>query len=534
MLRWKDKAFAEMDREKLFRNSGAYFLLGLSVIAMTFFGICSPNGGDMMVSGHAAKVAGDKISSMEFQRAYRNMSERLQSQYQEGFGALQAEIPRYVMRQLVDERVMYQAAVTAGIEAQEDDVVKMLKDAKAFQDESGKFSSESFSSYLRNQGYTEASFSSEIRRSITVQQFRQFVNSVAYVSKRAAALEYKLAESKIEADYIRVEPSMAKIAVSDADIAKFLDEAGKAKVKAWYDSHASDYNTKERVKARHILVSYSGARNASGSGALRTKAEAKTRAEDALRQVKAAGADFAKIAIAMTDEPSGKTKGGDLGFFNREDMVKEFSDAAFGLAAGQISGVVESPFGFHIIKSEQKEAAKNTSLETAQNDIARKLIEQEKSPALLQQKADAILADLKAGKSIDAALREIGAKWESTGAMPANSQSLAKVGGDASLVDAVNRLAKAGDVADKVYDVSGGKVILRLKSRVEADDSKIDDKKRRELAKTASAGAGYALMSSYEHALRKEMEEKGKIWENPDYLSLGRSRAQASGEDVGG
>jgi hypothetical protein len=77
-------------------------------------------------------------------------------------------------------------------------------------------------------------------------------------------------------------------------------------------------------------------------------------------------------------------------------------------------------------------------------------------------------------------------------------------------------------------------VILRLKSRVEADESKIDDKKRRELAKTASAGAGYALMSSYEHALRKEMEDKGKIWENPDYLSLGRSRTQASGEDVGG
>jgi hypothetical protein len=92
MLRWKDKVLSEVDRDKLFKNSGAYFLLGLSVIAMTFFGICSPRGNDAMLSGNAAKVAGDKITAMEFQRAYRNMSERMQSQYQEGFASLKAEI----------------------------------------------------------------------------------------------------------------------------------------------------------------------------------------------------------------------------------------------------------------------------------------------------------------------------------------------------------------------------------------------------------------------------------------------------------
>jgi peptidyl-prolyl cis-trans isomerase D len=534
MLRWKDKAISEMDKEKLFKNSGAYFLLGLSVVAMTFFGICSPKGGNMMPSGHAAKVAGEKISAIEFQRAYRSMSERLQMQYQEGFSALQGEIPRYVMRQLVDERVMYQASIQSGVEAQEDDVIKMLKDAKAFQDESGKFNSEAFANYLRNQGHTEASFSNEIRRSISVQHFRQFVNNVAYVSKRAAALEYKLNESKIEAEFVKIEPSMAKVSVSEADVAKFLDDAGKAKVKSWYDSHTADYNTKERIKARHILVSFSGARNASGSGALRTKDDAKKRAEDVLRQVKASGADFAKIAISMTDEASGKTRGGDLGFFVREDMVKEFSDAAFTLNPGQISGVVESPFGFHVIKVEEKQAAKNTTLEAAQNEIAKKLIEQEKAPALLQQKADALIADLKAGKNVEATLKDLGAKWETTGSVPANSQSLPKVGGDVAIVEAVNRLAKAGDVADKAFDVGLNKVVLRLKSRVDADESKIDDQKKRELAKSAASGAGYAMMNSYEHALRKELEDKGKIWENPDYMNIGRSRDQAPSEDAGG
>lgn len=531
MLRWKDKVLSgEMDRKKLLQNSGAYFLLTLAAFAMVFFGICTPqDGGGMMVSGSAAKVAGDKITATEFQRAYSQMRQRFQQQYQDGFDSISGEIPRYVMRQLVDERVMYQAALRAGVEAQEDDVVKMLKDAKAFQDENGKFSSQAFSNYLRSQRYTEASFSNEIRRSITVQNFRQFVNSIAYVSKKAAALDYQISETKFDVDYVKIEPSMVKIAVSSEDVTKFLDDAGKAKVKTYYDTHSSEFNTKERVKARHILVSFSGARNASGAGALRAKDDAKKRAEDVLRQVKAPGADFAKLASTLTDEASGKSRGGDLGFFKREDMVPEFSEAAFNLPAGQISGVVESPFGFHVIKVEEKQADKTTTLEQATAEIAKKLLQQERAPALLQAKADAILADAKAGKSVDALLKELGAKWESTGSVAAGASSLPKVGGDALLVDAAMGLSKVGDLAGKVFDVSGSKVILKLKSRTEADPAKLDGKKQTELAQTAASNAGYALMTSYERALRKELEEKGKIWENPEYLALGRSNNDDSG-----
>jgi peptidyl-prolyl cis-trans isomerase D len=533
MLRWKDKVLSgEMDRKRLLQNSGAYFLLVLAAFAMVFFGICTPGDkGGMLASGNAAKVAGEKISATEFQRAYSQMSQRFQQQYQDGFASIQGEIPRYVMRQLVDERVMYQAALHAGVEAQEEDVVKMLKDAKAFQDESGKFSSDAFRNYLRSQRYTEASFANEIRRSITVQNFRQFVNGIAYVSKKNAALDYKISETKFDVDYLKIDPAMIKIAVSAEDVTKFLDDAGKAKVKTYYDTHSSEFNTKERVKARHILVSFTGARNASGAGALRTKDEAKKRAEDALRQVKAPGADFAKLASTLTDESAGKSRGGDLGFFTREDMVKEFSEAAFNLQAGQLSGVVESPFGFHVIKVEEKQADKTTTLEQATAEIAKKIIQQDKSPALLQAKADAALADLKAGKNIDAMIKELGAKWESTGSASPGALSLPKVGGDAALVDAAMALAKVGDVSGKVFDVSGSKVILKLKSRTEPDSSKLDAKKQTELAQTAASSAGYALMTSYERSLRKELEDKGKIWENPEYLSLGRSR---NAEDAGG
>ena len=535
MLRWKDKLITtHAEKGKLFKNSGAYFLLGLSVLAMTFFGICTPKDGGFTITGNAAKVGSEKVTPQEFQRAYNNMRERMQQQYQDSFDPVAMQLPRYVMRQLVDDRVAYQAALSAGVEAQEDDVIKLLQDAKAFQDEKGGFNAEGYERYLKQNGYTEASFSAEIRRSITVQNFRQFVSKAAYVSSRAAALEYRLSETKIDADYVKIEPSMAKIVFSDEDVKKFLDDAGKAKVKQYYDAHPTDFNTKERAKARHILVSFSGAKSASGAGALRTKDDAKKHAEEILKQVKAPKADFAKLASSLTDEPSGKARGGDLGYFSREDMVKPFSDAAFALTPGQISGVVESPFGFHIIKLEEKQTAKTTTLEQATPEIARKLLKEEKAPSILQKQADAILADLKAGKSVDGALKELGAKWESTGSVPAGSSSLPGVGSEKENVDAVLKLTKPGQLADKVLDNHGTKIIVRLKSRIAADESKLDDAKKRELSSSASSSSGYALLTGYERSLRKELDSKGKIWENPEYLSLGQKNKDKEDPDSSG
>ncbi len=534
MLRWKDKSISDMDRQKLFRNSGAYLLLGLSMVAMTFFGICTPKGNTLMLSGSAAKIGGEKISQTEFQRSYRAMSERLQAQYQDGFESIKREIPKYVMQQLVEGRISNIAAMNAGIEAQDDDVVRVLRDAKAFQDESGKFSSAAFENYLRSNKHTEATFNSDVRRSLTTQALQQFVSSISYVSRKSAALDYRFKETKMEADFLKIDASMVKITVAAADVTTFLDDAGKAKVKTYFEGHPSDYNTKERVKARHILIGYTGARNASGVGALRSKADAQKQAAAVLAQVSAAGADFSKLATTLTDEPSGKTRGGDLGFFAREDMAKEFSDAAFAMKAGQISAVVESPFGFHVIKVEEKQEAHATTLEQATTGIATKLLEQERSPAMLQQSADGILADLKAGKSIDDKLKMFNTKWETTGNIASGSSSLPNIGGGVDLVDAVARLAKVGDITDKVFDVRGTKFILRLKSRVVPDESKLEDKKLRELAKTSSAVAANALLKSYQLSTRKNLEEKGKIWENPEYTTLGKASNGPSGDDAAG
>jgi parvulin-like peptidyl-prolyl isomerase len=104
----------------------------------------------------------------------------------------------------------------------------------------------------------------------------------------------------------------------------------------------------EQVAAQHLLVMYDGSRSAPKS-IKRTREEARARAFEALARIKA-GEDFDKVVAAYTEEPGGAARHGDLGRFSPDQMVKPFSDAAFALDVGQVSTVIETPFGFHVIR----------------------------------------------------------------------------------------------------------------------------------------------------------------------------------------
>jgi parvulin-like peptidyl-prolyl isomerase len=106
----------------------------------------------------------------------------------------------------------------------------------------------------------------------------------------------------------------------------------------------------EKIGASHILVSFKGARGAAPT-VVRTKDQAKKRAQEVMKKAKGPGTpDFAALAKKYSDDPGSGPKGGDLGLFSRASMVKPFSDAAFALKQGDVSEIVESDFGFHVIK----------------------------------------------------------------------------------------------------------------------------------------------------------------------------------------
>jgi peptidyl-prolyl cis-trans isomerase C len=116
-----------------------------------------------------------------------------------------------------------------------------------------------------------------------------------------------------------------------------------------YTANLERFKTPEQVRARHILVKVDEKADE------KTRQEARKKIEEMAGQIKG-GKDFAEVATAQSECPS-KSQGGDLGFFNRDDMVKPFSDAAFGMKPGEVSGVVETKFGYHLIKVEERRDA---------------------------------------------------------------------------------------------------------------------------------------------------------------------------------
>lgn len=525
MLGWNSKKLSSMDRAKMVRNSGSYAVLLLALGAMVFFGVCSPdsfqNSGP---TGSAAKVGGDVISDIEFRRAYIGATERYRAQFAQNFDPAAIQLSRMVLQSLVNNRIASSQADELGINASEAEVEKMLVDIKAFRKEDGTFDAEQFDNYLRSNRYTEASFMREQRREMAVNKFRQFVADTTVVSPKAAELEYRLAETKMMVDYLKFEPSQVKVDVNQAEIAKFLDDAGKAKVKEYYDTHAAEFNKQGQVKARHILVSFKEARNASGDAAKRTKDEAKARAGTVATAAKKPGADFVALAKQYTDEPSGKEKGGDLGYFERETMVKEFSDAAFAMKAGQVSEIVESPFGFHIIKVEDVKPAMNKTLEQATSEIAAQLLQKDKLPQVLEQRAKDVLAALKAGQPVDKMLKQYGVEWKTSGEFTPSSRFITGLGGDDSIRQAALALQKPGQVAPDVVVAGENRFILRLKSIQQPDMAKLTEAKRKELTDGAAYRASYTLVNTLQEKAEKNLKDSNKIWMNNEYLTLDERR----------
>jgi peptidyl-prolyl cis-trans isomerase C len=173
--------------------------------------------------------------------------------------------------------------------------------------------------------------------------------------------------------------------------------AGKINVteddaKKYYSENKSKFETPEQVRASHILIKPDT--NDPNADPNQAKAKAKAKAEDLLKQIKG-GADFAELAKTNSGDTYSAVQGGDLGFFGRSQMVPAFERAAFALKAGQVSDVVETQFGYHIIKLTDYKDANTIPFEQAKDDIV-KLLTQTKQADL----AEEYITSLKANANI--------------------------------------------------------------------------------------------------------------------------------------
>lgn len=167
-----------------------------------------------------------------------------------------------------------------------------------------------------------------------------------------------------------------------------VEEVTEQEAKDYYESNAKQFSEPEKVRASHILV---GTRNMDDEA----KLDARRKAEEILEKCKADDADFAELAKEHSSCPS-SARGGDLDFFVREQMVPEFSQAAFSMETGEISDIVETQFGYHIIKVTDKKQANVKTFDEVKDELMDNLQKRKK-----QEFAQKYLEDLRSNASIE-------------------------------------------------------------------------------------------------------------------------------------
>ncbi|TXH07546.1 MAG: peptidylprolyl isomerase [Rhodocyclaceae bacterium] len=368
--------------------------LALITLPFAFFGVDSymRNSG---AGNDVAKIGDVKITQQQFQQNLREQQDRLRAQLGDKFDPKmldQPEARKAIIDDMINQRLLLVEAGKQRMFASDEAVRQTIASIDAFKVD-GKFSTERYEAALRAQGMTPAGFEAQLRQDLTLQQLAGAVGQSGIVARSVSDRLLALQTEKREIVEFRLNADsyLDKAKLADDAAKKFYDENSKqfetpeqakaefvvlsmesigsqlavtdAEVKAWYDANKERFRQAEERRASHILI----------ASEKLGKNKAKAKAEDLLQQIRKNPGAFEDLAKKNSDDPGSASKGGDLGFFGRGMMVKPVEDTTYALKEGEISGVVESDFGFHIIKLTGIHAAKEKPLADVKAEIEAEL-----------------------------------------------------------------------------------------------------------------------------------------------------------------
>ncbi len=462
-----------------------------------------------------ASVDGKPIEQLSVQRAEMNLAQAYREAYKGQFTPEMRKAMNLRQRALdglIDRAVLVNQSQKLGYIVDDQELRDSIVDSPAFQ-VGGRFSKEHYLRVLRSAGLTPGDFESAKREDLAVERLQNVIGDNVAISDDDARDDIIAREEKRSVAFVKI-PSAdltANVQVTDADLETFF-EANKAryaepeKVKVelltypvdkfgenveiteeqitteYEENLATKYTQPHEVHARHVLIRVP--RDADDD----TKAKARTRIDEVKAKLDG-GADFATIAKEYSEDPGSKDRGGDLGFFPRGRMVGAFDDAAFSLKAGEISDVVESPFGFNIIKVEEVREERQKPIEEVREEIVatlKKATASEKAKEAAAQDEDAIAG----GATLDQIAEKRGLTVERPEAM-ARGAAFPSLGRSLPLTNALWD-AKPGEYTAPV-DVNGTVVIGRLAENVPSTTPSFADVKDR-------VDAAYRLQKATEAA----------------------------------
>jgi peptidyl-prolyl cis-trans isomerase D len=403
-----------------------------------FLGQGDGGGGGPMLSDAVATVEGREISVAEFQRTYQTQIQMYRGAYGGNISEQmlkQLGIDQQILQQLVDEQASLAEAGRQGIEVSDAELAQRILTYPAFQENGQFIGTDRYAALLRMQRppMSTDEFERGLRNSLVVEKLRAALTQWVTVADKDVEQEFQRRNEKVKLELVSfgADKFRSDVTVSDAELGPYF-EANKEKyrlgekrkiryvlvdvdalrgtvkptdreVQRAYNDGIELYSTPEQVRASHILLKTEG----------KKEDEVKAKAEQVLKDVKAGG-DFAALAKKYSEDEASAKNGGDLDFFARGRMVPEFDEVAFKLQPGEISDLVKSQFGFHIIKVVDKKAATVRTLDEVRPQIVDQLTF-EKAQGKAADLAAAMESEIKKPADLDKAGASRGFKVQESG-----------------------------------------------------------------------------------------------------------------------
>ena len=385
------------------------FILGAVILAFIPFGYGIYQD---RRDAEVATVNGEPIRFEAFNRQYNNLLDQVRNNFG---GSVNEEtikglrLKEQALNQLIDQKLMLAEAAKLNFSVSEEELVDSIGRIEAFQT-AGIFDPKRYEYVLSRIRLTQDSFEDEQKSALLIDKLRNFVISSIKVSDAEALEWYKWNNAETDIRYVKFSPKNYQgIAPTEDEVRSYFDaqkdnyksevelmvrylridpepfekqvNISESDIQTYYDSNPDEFQTPKTVEARHILIKVDPEADE------QTVAKTRQKAEEILKQARS-GKDFAELAKQNSEGPTA-SNGGYLGSFRKEAMVKPFADQAFSMKAGDISDPVRTRFGWHIIKVEKVNEESTVSIDTAREDIRRKLTD-ERTKTLAYEMAELI------------------------------------------------------------------------------------------------------------------------------------------------
>jgi len=422
--------------DRMRRHKG-WLKWSLGVVVVTFVLLYVPaflrgTGGDgTSLTDALAAVDGHEVSVGDYRRAYDTQVAAMRANAGGDVDdnmLKQLQVPQRIVQQLLDQQAMLAQADRLGLRVSDGELRARIMKMPNFQ-ENGQFIGEARYRQLldiQRPPLTEADFEAEMRTNLLAEKLQAAVTGWMRVTDAEVDDQYRKTNEKVKVDLAlftatqyraNIQPTDAELSAQfsahtdqykmpekrrvrylsiDAQALKAKQTVTPQEIQQRYQQNAAMYSTPEQVRASHILFKTDG----------KNDDAQKKKAQDVLAKVKAGG-DFAALAKQYSEDDGSKANGGDLDFFGKGTMYKEFEDAAWAMKPGDISGLVKSPAGWHIIKLTDRRAATTKTLAEVTPQIQDQ-IKTEKAQAEAQKAAEDIAKDVTAPADLDKEARARG------------------------------------------------------------------------------------------------------------------------------